>query len=193
MKKRIVGAVGLLIAILTGSCVTRPAAPDLSPAPAVVRWTSSADTVALPLGVIVENGVPTDIAVFLPFLGTDEAFVIDTGASRSWISPELCDAKGLASTGEVKVTGLGDSKSVFRRTTAVSVDLGFAVVEQWPLIVGKIPTIARRNLHWRKKGQPVVAGLLGADLLHALEATIDYGQQQIRFRRPGSQADATAP
>lgn len=190
MRTKIFAATALLVAILSGGCANRPPAPDLSRAQAIVRWTNRDDSVALPLGIIVENGLPTDIAVFLPFLGTEEAFVIDTGASRSWISPELCAAKDLAATETVKVTGLGGSKSVFRRTTAVRVDLGFAIVERWPLVVGTIPTIDRRNSHWRKTGQPVVVGLLGADLLHALEATIDYRQQEIRFRRPGSQVGA---
>lgn len=191
MRTKIFAATALLVAICASGCMSRPPAPAPSPpiGQPVVRWTSIKSTVALPFGVVVEDGAPTDLAVSLTFLGTEEIFVIDTGASRSWISPDLCLAKGLIATEDVVVHGLGDSKTVFRRTTTLQVDLGFVVVERWPLMVGSIPTIERRNLHWQRKGHAVIRGLLGADLLHALGATIDYRQQQIRCRKPGLHED----
>ncbi len=182
---RIFAAAALLVAICASGCVSRPPASSPPIGQPVVRWTSGKSTVALPLAVVTEDDAPTDLAVFLPFLGTEELFVIDTGASRTWISPELCLIKGLVATEDVIVQGLGSSKTVFKRTAATRVDLGFAVIEHWPLMVGKIPMIERRNSHWEREGLPVVRGLLGADLLHALGATIDYRERQIRFQRPG--------
>lgn len=185
---KMLAVLSLAVALWSASCAMRPSSPATPTAPPIVRWTSDEDAVELPLAVIVEKGEPTDVAVFLPFLGTEEAFVIDTGANRSWISEELGLAKNLPTDGTVKALGLGNSKALFRKAVAPRIDLGFAVLERWTLTVGRIPSIDRRNVSWYKNGKPVIRGLIGADLLHALGATIDYREQKIRFRKPAANA-----
>jgi len=182
----------LLVALLSG-CVS---AIDPKPSPLgrlSASWTSSAESVEMPLGVITSEGRLRDIVVMLPFLGKEEAFVVDTGAPSSWLSQEFCRMKGLVPGHKIKTAGIGGAAAIFQIVAIPEVDLGFAVLRDWHLSTGTIPRVENDNPRWIAAGKPPMVGLLGADVLHAFGAAIDYSKMTITFKKKPNKAPEPTP
>ena len=160
----------------------------------IVRWSYHADALTKPLGYFTANGRPTDIVVLLPFLGTEESFMIDTGASTSWLFPDFCAKKGLVTSGpKIKGHGLGGVAVAFLTVLIPEVDFGFASVENWRVTVGAIPRVEEYNPKWQREGKRPIAGLIGSDLLFQLGAVIDYRNRTITFFKGPSSERSVSP
>lgn len=110
--------------------------------------------------------------------GEKRAFMVDTGASISVVTPEVASALGLevSSHGD-KLIGLG-GKTDWRRSTLEHLRLGAYDVPGVEVAVGVpgVPTTA---------GLAPVAGILGNNVWGRFELAIDYKANELTLARPG--------
>jgi len=110
--------------------------------------------------------------------GVQRAFMVDTGASISVVTPDVASALGLevSSHGD-KLIGLG-GRTDWRRSTLSHLRLGAYDVPEVEVAVGVpgVPTTA---------GLAPVAGILGNNVWGRFELAVDYRANELELARPG--------
>ncbi len=124
--------------------------------------------------VTLADGYPV-VEVFINSRGPFR-MIVDTGASRCWLSPQTASEAGISARHEMLLLTLFGEKAV--RAGLASVLLGSSEPRQSEVLIYDAPAVRRVNIH--------VDGLLGQSFLAQRPYLLDY-----RARRLWIGADAT--
>ncbi len=116
--------------------------------------------------------------------GVPAALYLDTGAGRTVLDTEGARRRGLelCETGR-GAGGLGAASMVSFSTTIRHLDL--RAIEEFDLSVAAVD-LSHVNAGLRARGAAPMDGVIGADLLEAREAVIDYKRLQLYLKRTGA-------
>jgi aspartyl protease len=113
--------------------------------------------------------------------GRPTTLCLDTGAGRTVVGLELARELGLALEEDARGAGMTGAASVKNyRTSLASLGLGPLVEENFP---ARAVDLAHVNEALRQRGAPRMDGVIGADLLDAREAVIEYRHLQLYLKR----------
>lgn len=104
--------------------------------------------------------------------GQKRLFVVDSGAWKSALSPDVADALNLPvdRTGAQRVSGVGQTITPEYPRVVASIRLGG---EQWTDL--RLPVTGQRT--FTSFGEPNLAGILGADILSRYDVELDFPAQ----------------
>jgi len=106
--------------------------------------------------------------------GKKASFILDTGASASCLDENLAQQYALSpNQDEILATGAGSSNFATHQADNVLIDLGNLQLQQQSLILLDLSHV---NHALAEVNEAPVEGILGADLLKARRAVIDYGR-----------------
>lgn len=106
--------------------------------------------------------------------GRKAHFILDTGASASCLDQDLAQLYGLSpNQDEIMATGAGSSNFATHQADNVELKIGALVIGKQSLIVLDLSHV---NHALSEVDEEAVEGILGADLLKARRAVIDYGR-----------------
>ena len=122
--------------------------------------------------------------------GRDVTLYLDTGAGRTVIDLACARALGLPLEADAAgAGGAGSATLASHRTRLASLDLGAVAEEDFP---AHAIDLSHVNQALRARGERPMDGVLGADVLDAREAVIDYRQLHLFLKRTGRFRDAAA-
>ena len=107
--------------------------------------------------------------------GVDAKLVFDTGAAN-YFSPESAKRFGLAVSGGVNLSGIGESSMTGGYAKADKISIGVAELKDQTVTVGPMPGANPQGQ------QDAPDGLAGFEFLAEFRTTIDYPAQTITFR-----------
>lgn len=106
--------------------------------------------------------------------GRKACFILDTGASASCLDQELAENFGLLpNQDQIMATGAGSSNFATHQADNATLQIGKLILHRQSIILLNLKHV---NNALEEVNEDAVQGILGADLLKARRAVIDYGR-----------------
>ncbi|HET7536279.1 MAG TPA: retropepsin-like aspartic protease [Candidatus Didemnitutus sp.] len=142
------------------------------------------DYAAVPL----RRGPTGHLSIAAVLDGAPACFYLDTGAGRTVLDLACARGRGLALTSDTPAaSGLGTATMVTHRAPVRTFELGGVTEIDF---LATVIDLSHVNQGLRARGAETMDGVLGADILEAREAVIDYKRLQLYLKRGTGQRAA---